>query len=166
MELGPSIIGYEEVNGKLQPQFEEYEPSYESDFVTEIIQSSALELVRDYYNTFQDRLILPLNALSAPFEYYLHHSQPFDRQIFSTLKFEDKLGEGRSFSALAFWNNAISVHGLLGDGKNVCIGLPEDLNDLYWDGVFVKFYRKINRWFPKGGRGREIMKKIASLFIR
>ena len=166
MELGPSTIGYEEVNGKLQPQFEEYEPSYESDFVTEIIQSSALELVRDYYNTFQDRLILPLNALSAPFEYYLHHSQPFDRQIFSTLKFEDKLGEGRSLSALAFWNNAISVHGLLGDGKNVCIGLPEDLNDLYWDGVFVKFYRKINRWFPKGGRGREIMKKIAPLFIR
>lgn len=165
MELGPSTIGYENVNGKLQPQFEEYNPSYESDFVTEIIQSSALEFVQDYYNTFQDRLILPLNALSAPFEYYLHYSQLFDRKIFSTLKFEDKLGEGRILSALEFWNNEIAVHGLLGNREHTYIPVSEELNDLYLDGLFVKLYRRINRLFPKGARSREIVKKIASLFI-
>lgn len=165
MELGPSTIGFQEVEGELEPQFEDYQSDYESVFITKIIQQSAYEFVLDYQRLFQDRLILPLDALSAPFEYYLHYSKNFDRQIFSTLKFEDKLGMLEIFTALEVWNNDIMAHGLVTRGTFQST-LPANLSDMYLDGLFVKFYKIMNRWFPKGGRKRELVKKIAGLFIR
>lgn len=166
MELGPSTIGYCENHGKLEPVFEEYQPNYESDFVTTIIQEAALDFVKDYHDMFQNQFVLPLDALSAPLEYYLHYSKPFDRQIFSTLLFEDKLGEGKALKALEFWNQEIFNHGLTSGNTGVPYALPPEMSDLYFDGLFVKFYRVINKWFPKGGRKREFVKKCAAVFIK
>lgn len=39
------------------------------------------------------------------------------------------------------------------------------LADIYTDGYFVKAYKAINRAFPKGGRTRERLKKLAGLFL-
>ena len=164
MELGPSTIGFEEVDGKLRPQFEEYRPDYETTLITSLVQQAAYEFVSDYQRTFQDRLILPLDALSAPFEYYLHYSKSFDRQIFSAGNFEDALGEGRTFNAVEFWDQDIMAHGLAPKGSAQLM-VPAEFSDIYLDGLFVKFYRAMNKWFPKGGWGREIVKKIVSLFI-
>lgn len=166
MELGPSTTGYEEHNGVITPRLEPYKPSYESDLMTKIMQDAAMDFVREFHETFQDRLFLPLDGLSAPFEYYLHHAKPFDRQIFSALQFEDKLGEGKAFSALAFWNRALASHGLLEAGAPPSWYLPPELEDLYLDGLFVKLYRRINKWFPKGGWARSAVKRIAGLFLR
>lgn len=168
MELGPSTIGYEIKDGKLMPKMENYEPSYEGDLITTIVQSAALEFVKDYHENFGDKLVLPLDTLSAPFEYYIHYSRQFDRQIFSTLKFEDKLGDGKVLKALDFWNNETVVHGLT---QELCAGeqmrnLPQEFEDIYMDGLFVKFYKKINKWFPKGGKKRDVVKKIVSAFVR
>ena len=165
MELGPSTIGFEEVDGKLQPQFEEYRPDYEATLITSAVQQAAYEFISDYQSTFKDRLVLPLDAISAPFEYYLHYSKPFDRQIFSAVKFEDALGEGKSINAVEFWNGDIMAHGLVPKGSSSQLMVPMEFSDMYLDGLFVKFYRAVNRWFPKGGRGREIVKKIVSLFL-
>ena len=167
MELGPSTIGYEKVDGKLLPKFEAYEEEYASGFITRIVQRAAMEFIQDYCNTFgqfRSSIVLPLEALSAPFEYYLHDSKPFDRQIFATLPFEDSLGEGDSFSALDFWNREINNHCLI-VGYSSVVGLPPELSDLYMDGLFVKFYKLINRWFPKGGAARATVKRIAGMFI-
>lgn len=167
MELGPSTIGYEKVDGKLLPKFEAYEEEYASGFITRIVQRAAMEFIQDYCDTFgefRSSIVLPLEALSAPFEYYLHDSKPFDRQIFATLPFEDSLGEGDSFSALDFWNREINNHCLTA-GYSSVVGLPPELSDLYMDGLFVKFYKLMNRWFPKGGAARATVKRIAGMFI-
>ena len=77
-----------------------------------------------------------------------------------------KLGEGKAFSALAFWNRALASHGLLEAGAPPSWYLPPELEDLYLDGLFVKLYRRINKWFPKGGWARSAVKRIAGLFLR
>lgn len=168
MELGPSTIGYEKVDGKLIPKLESYEGDYASELITQIVQKAAISFVRDYRDTFGafgDSVVLPLEALSAPFEYYLHGSKPFDRQIFATLPFEDSLGTGRSIDALDFWNQEIGNHGLAMSNAAV-IALPPELSDIYMDGLFVKFYRLMNKWFPRGGTTRAAIKRIAGIFVR
>ena len=56
------------------------------------------------------------------------------------------------------------AHGLAPKGSAQLM-VPAEFSDIYLDGLFVKFYRAMNKWFPKGGWGREIVKKIVSLFI-
>lgn len=168
MELGPSTIGYEKVDGKLVPKVEPYKIDYPNEFVTRLIQNAAIDFIKDYCDTFgsfRNAIVLPLEALSAPFEYYLHDSKLFDRQIFAMLPFEDSLGEGGIFNALDFWNQEIHNH-CLTTAQNTVIGLPPEMSDLYVDGVFVKFYKMINRWFPHGGLARAVVRKIAGIFIR
>lgn len=170
MELGPSTIGYVENNGTLEPLLEAYNSEYCSTFVTCSVQRAAMEFIEDYITTFgqyRSQMVLQSVPLSAPLEYYLHYSKPFDRQLFSTLTFEDALGEGKTVKALDFWNNEIAKRGLCTDGQSGANrAIPAELSDLYMDGLFVKFYRKINMWFPKGGRAREIIKRISSVFVR
>lgn len=167
MELGPSTIGYELIDGKLAPKFEDYNSEYCSTFITEIVQEYALQFINDYNSLFSEFKIMynfQNEVVSALFEYYLHFSKPLDRYIFSTLPFEDDLGLGKLSSSLDFWNNEINI-------RNFAISYSGDntlgiLPDLYVDGYFVKFYHVINRLFPKGGRAREVIKKIAGLFLK
>ena len=167
MELGPSTTGYVEKKGTLEPVFEDYMEEYSSSLITRIVQNSALKFICDYVNIFgkfREQIILPLDALSAPFEYYLHYSKPIDRQIFATLPFEDDLGEGNSFGALDFWNQEIEKHNL-NKTMDAIAGLPQELSDLYLDGLFVKFYKIMNKRFPKGSAGRAMLKRIAAIFM-
>ena len=168
MELGPSTIGYEEKDGTFHPIFEEFEKEYCSFFVTSVVQENALQYIKDATRTFgefQGSLVVPQSIQSAAFEYYLHYSKPFDRQIFSTLPFEDDLGTGKTLRALDFWNDEIRWRGVWQSDSAPSASLPPALSDLYTDGLFVKLYAKLNKWFPKGGRKREFIKKIASLFL-
>ena len=128
---------------------------------------SAISFVQDYcsiFGVFKDSIVLPLQVMSAPFEYYLHYSKAFDRQLFSTLPFEDSLNQCNSFAALDFWNQEIYNHGLqLHQG--MMNGSPAPISP-YSDGLFMKFYNFINKHFPKGGKKREFAKKIAKIFLR
>lgn len=169
MELGPSTIGYEEINGRMVPQLEEYTEIYSSSMITTIVQENALNFIRDYKNFFgssSKEFILHRDVLSAPFEYYLHKSKPLDREMFASVPFEDDLGEGKIKSALEFWNREINIK-----IQDVCTkhdnkDMPEVLSDLYLDGLFVKVYLIINKLFPKGSTKREIIKKVAKIFVR
>jgi len=44
--------------------------------------------------------------------------------------------------------------------------MMQQLEGLYLDGYFVKMYLAINKLFPKGGKAREKIKKLASVFFR
>ena len=168
MELGPSTIGYREnEDGGLEPLFEKYKSEYQSTFVTILLQDAAIEFVQDYVAFFEDlqeNLVFQRDMLSAPFEYYLHDSKSLDRQLFLTLPFEDDLGEGQINNALEFWNNEIwkNEMNIFNEKGKV---LPNELEDLYIEGLFVKTYQLINIIFPKESRTRNVMKKVVDIFI-
>ena len=173
MELGPSCIGYGKRDGQLVPMFDEYEIDYPSRLVTEAMQAAALEFVRDYQQTFghfRENMYFQREAASTLFEYWLHYSKPFDRALFGNLPFEDDLGLGRSVKALDFWNQELAAHNLHHPSVLVAAGsssaLPPELKDLYADGVFVKFYKLMNRLFPLGSFRRTAIKKLAGFFMR
>lgn len=166
MELGPSTVGYQEINGKFAPVFEKYKSEYCSEWITKVIQSNAIQFVRDFTETFGKYKILNCfqnEVVSAPLEYYLHYSKEVDRKIFSTLPFEDDLGEGKVLNALEFWNNEVYKRNYNSSLSGV--SPTSVLPDLYVDGYFVKFYNKMNKMFPKGGKMRSIVKKLASIFL-
>lgn len=61
----------------------------------------------------------------------------------------------------------------VGDAGNESGQINEDrmakvkaLEELYLDGYFVKAYMWLNRLFPKGGKAREILKRVASIFFK
>ena len=164
MEMGPSTIGYRYENGKMEPILEDYEPEYCGELITRIVQDSAIEFVQDYVSRFKDfeeMFIFANDAICAPFEYYLHHSKAFDRRMFSTLTFEDDLGLGKKQNTLEFWDRSILR-------MNVCAtaDAANPMVDMYMDGYFVKLYTVINRLFPKGGKMRNRVKKIAGIFLK
>ena len=123
---------------------------------------------------------------SQPFEYYLHYSKNFDRQIFSSIVFEDDCGEGKSLNAVEFWNNEIERCRLNNFNKEARVEyitqheekyvtkyvdkevkvIPPELSDLYEDGILIKVISKINKKYPKGSKQRERIKKVLSKFIK
>lgn len=169
MEPGPSTIAYTEVGGKLQPLFEEYKPDYCGKLMTSLVQENAIRFIEDYLSTFgnyMDSMVIPQDILSVAFEYYLHYSKPFDRELFLAQPFEDDFGEGKLLSVLDFWNNETAVRGLDSASEGTAAYLPFEFQDMYMDGLFVKMYRKLNKVFPKGSGKREAVKRIASVFIK
>lgn len=166
MELGPSTIGYKEVNGTLVPDFENWKENYSADFVTSSVQNAAIDFVRDYKNTFEkytEYIYFRNYDLSLGFEYFLHNSKESDRRIFESIHFEDDMAEGKTITALDTWNNEISQKQLWNNVSSAPGG--EILPNLYMDGLFIKFYNLVNKHFPYGGRKRELIKKIARCFI-
>lgn len=110
-ELAPSTIGYHMQDGHMEPVFEEYDMNYPTEFVTKAVQESALEFVSDMHLIFgADAVDLFAREfeLSRPFEYYLHYSRSFDRNIFGDLEFEDDMGEGHKVSGMEFWNRSLA----------------------------------------------------------
>ena len=166
MELGPSTVGYQKRNGTLIPQFEEYKEDYTVEYITHLIQIAALDFVTDFkeiFGSFSSSLFLRGHDLSLPLEYYLHNSKELDRKIFATMKFEDDMGEGRIINAFEFWNNEIIQRNLQNSIGNPVYG--EVIPNMYMDGLFVKFFKWINKTCPYGSRKREMLKKIARRFI-
>lgn len=106
-ELAPSTIGYEFADGKPNPIFDVFDMHYPTVFLTCAMQEAALEFVSDMHRLFSENTEI-LHAknfvLSRPFEYYLHSSRLFDRQVFAELEFEDDLGEGRTISGMKCWD--------------------------------------------------------------
>ena len=110
-ELAPSTIGYTVENGVFEPVFDKFDMNYPTVFVTDEVQKSAVEFVRDMRSAFgEDAVWLYARnyELSRPFEYYLHFSRSFDRNIFGDLEFEDDMGEGHTVSGIEFWNRSLA----------------------------------------------------------
>ena len=165
MELGPSTIGYKKSGNSLMPVLEEYSENHTVSFVTQILQKAALDFIADYKKTFDDysKYILARGYdLSLPLEYYLHNSKEMDRRIFSTMKFEDDMGEGKTVNALEFWNNELNQRNQHPSSGAV---YGEIIPNMYMDGLFVKFYNYINKTCPYGSKKRELIKRIVRHFL-
>lgn len=167
MELAPSTVGYLDVNGKLEPELEPYEEAYCCSYVTRLIQEHALAFIRDYKALFGESGVMHAfqsEVLSAPYEYYLHYSKPVDRQLFSSVPFEDDFGLGK-LNALSHWNKELSTRDLGGAAaENTVSAIAGDvIPGLYVDGYLVKFIHAVNKLFPRGGSMREVLKTIARL---
>lgn len=109
-ELAPSTIGYALNDGKLEPVFDKFDMNYPTQFVTRLVQESAIDFVRDmrtYFGKGAVDIFARDYELSRPFEYYLHFSRSFDRNIFGDLEFEDDMGEGHTVSGIDFWNRSL-----------------------------------------------------------
>ena len=166
MELGPSTVGFREVEGEIQPILDEYSFDYATVLITKLVQAYALKFVEDFKTTFGKYIVMmdirPDDA-SVWLEDYLHNSKMFDGELFRCVVFEDDIGAGKAISIVDAWRSEIR------DGCPIQIKNADNsivpLHDIYMDGYFVKAYRMINKWFPKGGRKRELIKRIAGIFI-
>lgn len=122
-EMGPSTIGYKEQGGSFEPVFEEYDIDFPTWFITDTMQKSAIKFVSDVKALFgRDALTLACRTedVSRPFEYYLHFSRSFDRNVFSNSEFEDDFGEGHVISGMEFWDRALArITDAFGAGQTV-----------------------------------------------
>lgn len=119
MKRAPSTIGYQRTDDGLAPLFEKYNTNPANEQMTETLQNAALEFVRDFTSTFEgymDRLTYFKEDMTYPFEHYLHHSKPADREIFSCVVFEDDMGMGSEISAVGYWNRELKNARLGEDG--------------------------------------------------
>ncbi len=168
MELGPSTVGYAEKDGTFEPVLEEYKEDYCTTFITQRMQAAALAFVRDFRDTFgeySEMMDIREDDFSSWFEGYIHFAKDFDTELFRCVSFEDDLGVGHDVSLTDVWQaNMRAAYPWEAVGQDMG-QLAGELSDLYLDGYFVKMYRKINKLFPKGGRKRELMKRIAGLFM-
>lgn len=120
-ELAPSCIGYVYEGDQVKPMFEKYNVDYQTKFVTTVMQSAALDFVKDMVQIFgQDIRHLPFRYMDAclPMEFFLHYSREMDRDVFGASYFEDDLGEGKSkIRIVEFWNTqTASLKHTIGSG--------------------------------------------------
>ena len=107
----PSCIGYElDKDNNPVPIFEiDKNYTYFSKQMLKEIQNGCLDFVRDYnemFGKYKDIIELNRYYMSLPFEYFLHYSKIYDRQIFNDLKFEHNVSD--NIDMLEFWSNRIS----------------------------------------------------------
>ncbi len=156
MKLAPSTIGYKEVDGKLEPEFEEYKSNVQTEIMTKTLQGAALDFVEDFLTMFEgyiDRLHYRREDFTFTFEHYLHFAKPKDRNIFKCLKFEDDFGLGESVNAVKMWENELRLADLA----------PQEtwINPNVYEHRKKPFSRKVLDFvLPKGTKRREYFRHI------
>ncbi len=162
----PSCIGYDLSDSHtLTPVFEEYDKTYTEEYAIRKFQQGAVDYVADIVNIFGGYFhmfdIRHVDA-SAAFEYFLLNSGVKDKQVYSASVIEDEVYSGYSkASVYKTWMWHIQqIH------REYAASYNSILPDLYADGYFVKFYHVVNKMFPKGGKMREFIKKIAGKFLK
>lgn len=109
-ELSGSCIGYQFIDGKAVPQFEDFKADSSTFYAVHFMQEGALAFVQDMVNIFGDynrKLLIRNHYASIPFDYYLAYSSPFDRSIFSKTVFEDDMGLGNEIGFERFWDGMV-----------------------------------------------------------
>ena len=91
-DIGPSCIGYEKSGDDVKPVFSSKEKyNYFNKYIINTIQNSALKFVEDFSNIFGEYMeMIDLNKfyMSIPYEYYLHYSMGFDKEMTRDMIFE------------------------------------------------------------------------------
>lgn len=129
MERGPSTIGYSDLNGRMEPVFEEYEVKYLEDLITKVLQENAITYVRAYEKTFGSNnpdYYFNYTILSAPLEHFLEFSKEFDKRIFRIHRFENDAGGEHAMSVYDFWMSESEFYGLARNKRNELGETPEE----------------------------------------
>lgn len=111
MEVGPSTVGYEFVNGQVKPVFGKFDMNYAAELITDVIQNSALQFVQDFsdaFGSYRSYVYFNKMALTAHYEMYMHFPKEFDKHLFKAIPFEDDMNYSEDYSLLDFWNNELN----------------------------------------------------------
>jgi len=154
MKLEPSCVGYEINGDEINFSFSESTPSYPEEFVMNLIHKGALDFVNEFHSTFYEcgQIFYRRTDASLPLDYYLNHSKPFDRYMFNNVAFEDGLG---SFINIHEHWSYLTLESQRGD----------ILTPFQNDGIDIRVIKLINKFFPKGGRRRALLKRIGKKFF-
>ena len=103
----PSCIGFGVSDGKCYPKFEDNRESYIGTMLVSKVQEAALEFVQEFIELFSNETeVMTINYFDAcyPFEYYMHYSKDFDRNIFAFVDFEDDFGMNQTLNIKDYWD--------------------------------------------------------------
>jgi len=181
-ESAPSCIGYDLSKDKLTPVYEPYNYLYVDSFAVGQVQNQAVRFARDFlaiFGEYLDRMTFTNVNVSMPYEYFMHRSTDIDHMFFGSSVFEDELLEGKEKIYLnGLWHEHLNYHRFRGENavsnarayeqRVVYCNTPvsPELEEIYQDGLFVALYRKLNKKYPKGSKGRERLKRIAAKFLK
>lgn len=175
-EYNPSCMGYKAEKGRaVRPVFENRTTPYQEKYILDEMSRGCENFVTAFYETFGEYLDLfhfrPLE-ISLPYEKFLMNNKWFDINLFKSCYLEDEYYGGISRARLSehwMWqiNNRHLPFALDVQNTNICTAAtPTEFQNMYADGLFVSFYRLMNRKFPMGSKKRERMKKLAMRFMK
>ena len=111
-----------------------------------------------------------------PFEYYMHYAKEFDRQLMWAVDFEDEFGTNEVLSICEYWEKEQQIYKLFGEYRRVEMDVEQKIEikkqlrqEIYReeaideDGLFVNFYKSINKMLPIGSKKRNFIKKIVKV---
>lgn len=177
-ESAPSCIGYDMTKDELTPIYEPYNYLYVDSFAIGQVQNQAVRFASDFlavFSEYLDRMTFTNVNVSMPYEYFMHRTTDVDRMFFASSTFEDELHEGSEKVYLTgIWQRDLDYHRFRGENaaypgqNNICYkkAVSPEMEDIYQDGLFVALYRKLNKKYPKGSKGRERLKRMAAKFLK
>lgn len=176
--LAPSCIGYDLNNNKVNPVFEKYNKTYSEEFIISIMQSAAMEFIKDITDTFGSEikeLYYEKYYVSLPIMAYINSSKELDKAIFNTVYFEDDVRLKKQIKMTEQWNsdlrdkNQLPMRDLLyGSGRVIRDGEYLDYNrypDLEHHSKFARllYYAVFDRE-TFGRRMKDIFKHTKILY--
>lgn len=192
-ECAPSCVGYDYENS-FKPIFDEkFSEHYFNSFVVNTMQEAALDFVNDFEETFNGTCVAYSYRYfdaSLPFEFFMNYSSCTDRNVFGCVTFEDDTFAGDASKMLDDWETALNYHKLnrhdiekytIQTQVRVVDKQMEDITrtinesqivphapieNLYYDGLFVKAFSWLNKKYPIGSKKRERLKKLVGKFIK
>lgn len=174
-EYDNQCAGIVQNDNVIKPIFNNNMSSYVETFVISSIHNAALEFIKDFVSNFKCYIKyneIPQLLCSMPFEGMLSFCKNNDRKIFMSISTEDGVFSNRgSINVAEFWSSlndesaCIKAYNKNVGNQNITQSLNVD-DEIYMNGLFMKFYYKINEIAPKGGRKRFWLKKIARLFLK
>ncbi len=185
-DYNPSCIGYKYEKGNAVPVFEERIIPYQEKFILDEIAKGCEDFVVDFYETFHNWLYMfefRTMDTSLAYERFLINSKWFDINLLKYCYLEDEYYGGISKRRLSdhWWWQLNDRHVLMQQQIQYVqvpvpaeeaatmeqyIGTPVELQQMYQDGLFMAFYRKMNKKFPLGSKRRERMRKFAGKFMK
>lgn len=109
---GPSCTGFDCIDGRAIPVFEDYKTSFSAAYVTTQLQNAALQYVKDMVAIFGDdlkRIYARRMDASWPMEYFLHYPCAADADLFNAIPFEDEMWNGGRVTIRDAWQGDLDA---------------------------------------------------------
>ena len=176
-DYNPSCIGYDNDESEIKPIFEDKKVNPIDKYIIDEIHRGAnifimnlLELFKNHKDLFE----MHCTDASLQFERFLMCEKDFDLELFRCCSIEDEYYGGIRYGKLLdVWRWQINDRNIFRPAnkeviKEVIYVQGENQNplEIYSDGVFINFYKKINKMMPIGSKRRERVKKIMKTFIK
>lgn len=119
-KMGPSCIGYDCENEEIKPIFEEYSENIDYENTINIIQDSALDLVKDVLNIFGKALNeydYYKQYTNIPLDIFINSSEKIDKEMLKLIVFEDDVGMGKDISISKLLDNEREKYNQFGFNK-------------------------------------------------